>query len=224
MPWTAAPTSRRRLTDAARSDLPCLSEIFCDTSWDGAAPGFVLSRLPQKGGPVLWVQDRVSRKESGVPYLPGLGDLDLMLVAVNRPLDALWAMEEGLYCGSLRAVIGEIWGSPPALSFTATKRLALRAEASGVPCLMMRRGAAPDLSAARDRWRLNSLPSARLADDPQAPGAPRWQAELFRSRSRAPGQWVIGDEAPTDRVDRPAGLPDGALDARDGGPARRAAG
>lgn len=173
---------------------------------------------------MLWVQDRVSRKESGVPYLPGLGAMELMLVAVNRPLDALWAMEEGLSCGTLRAVIGEIWGSPTALSFTATKRLALRAETSGVPCFLIRRGAAPDLSAARDRWRLNSVLSARLMDDPQAPGAPRWQAELFRSRTRVPGQWVIGNETAADRFGCAAGLPDGALDARDVGPARSAAG
>ena len=45
--------------------------------------------------------------------------------------DALWAMEQALGCADLAAVVGEVWGDPAALDFTATKRLALRAEASG---------------------------------------------------------------------------------------------
>ena len=206
-----------------------LSDVFADTAWDGAAVGFVLSRLPAAKGPVLWVQDRISRKESGVPYMPGLPGLELLRVSVNRPVDALWAMEEGLRCGALRAVVGEVWGDPSALSFTATKRLAMRAEASGVPCLLMRRAAAAHLSAARDRWRVRSLPSTSHPHDPQAPGLPRWEVELFRSRQAQPGTWVIsGDgaqasERPTDRVDLPAELRDGALDARHVGQVPRAA-
>ena len=42
-------------------------------------------------------------------------------------------MEQGAGCAGLSAVVGEIHGAPAVLDFTATKRLALRAEASGVP-------------------------------------------------------------------------------------------
>lgn len=225
MSWSAAPTTRKRLQRQMAPQMPAasLSDVFADTAWDGAAVGFVLSRLPAGRGPVLWVQDRISRKESGVPYMPGLPGMELMRVSVNRPIDALWAMEEGLRCAALRAVVGEIWGEPSVLSFTATKRLALRAEASGVPCMLMRRAAGTHLSAARDRWRVSSRPSARHAHDPHAPGTPRWQVELFRSRHTQPGTWVIGDERTENSVDHPAELRDGALDARHVGPARSTA-
>lgn len=219
MSWTAAPTTKRRLTRRAapNSTSPTLSEVFAGHVADASAVGFVLSRLPAGQGPVLWVQDRVSAKESGVVYMPAMPDVSLLRVAVNRPVDALWALEEGLRCGGLRAVIGEIWGDPPALSFTATKRLAMRAEASGVPCWLMRRAAQANLSAARDRWRVSALPSTRLPDDSHAPGGARWQVDLFRSRHAPPGKWVAAHDPATGRVDLRAGAADAALDAGDVG-------
>ena len=220
MSWTAAPTTLRRLKTHTLPDTPpapSLSDVFTDVAWDAAGMGFVMSRLPGGQAPVLWVQDRVSRQETGVPYLPGMGSVSVLRVAVSRPADALWAMEEGLRCAGLRAVIGEVWGDPVALSFTATKRLAMRAEASGVPCWLIRRAAGSNLSAARDRWRVGALPSARSVADAQAPGAPRWQAELFRSRRAAPGVWVATYERAKNRVDLVAAIPDGTVDAGDVG-------
>ena len=41
-----------------------LSEVFVETVADAAALGFALALLPRGQRPVLWVQDRVSRKES----------------------------------------------------------------------------------------------------------------------------------------------------------------
>jgi len=140
---------------------------------------------------VLWVQDRVSLRESRRPCLAGLPPgLGVLHVLVNRAVDVLWAMEEGLHCDALCAVMGEVWGDPPVLDFTATKRLALRAEARAIPALLIRRAAHPNLSAARQRWRITSLPAMRDPDDDRAPGAPLWQADLFRARGRAPGKWV----------------------------------
>ena len=189
-----------------------LSEVFALTPGDGAASGFVLAQLPRGPAPLLWVQDRVSRQEAGRPYLPGLGlPGPILRVDVARAADVLSAAEDGLHCTALSAVVAEIWGDPPALSFTASKRLALRAEASGLPCWLIRRGASPDLSAARERWRVVSLPSAPHPDDPAAPGAPRWRAELFRARDRRPGTWVMCYDPATDRVDLSAPFADGAL-------------
>jgi protein ImuA len=59
-------------------------------------------------------------------------------------------MEEGLKCAALSAVVGEIWGNPKALDFTATRRLAVAAERGGVPALLLLFGAAPNLSGAQD--------------------------------------------------------------------------
>jgi protein ImuA len=168
-----------------------LAEIFPETAVDGAATGFALAHMQPAAGPVLWVQDKLSRRETGRPYLAGMkAGLQVLAVEVSRPADVLWAMEEGLRCPTLCGVIGEVWGDPQVLDFTATKRLALRAEAHGVAAWLIRRAATPDLSAARERWRVASLPSATVRDDMRAPGAAQWRVTLFRARWQAPGQWV----------------------------------
>jgi protein ImuA len=120
-------------------------------------------------------------------------------------------MEEGLRCAALVAVIGEVWGVPPALDFTATRRLTVRAESNRLPCWLLRRAATPDLSAARNRWRVTSLPSATNPHDAMAPGDPRWQAELFRSRHMQLGSWVAHHDRAADRVDFSAAVRDGAV-------------
>ncbi|EAR49487.1 hypothetical protein OG2516_00284 [Oceanicola granulosus HTCC2516] len=187
-PKTPAELLRSRAT-AAPPDAT-LSEVFAETAVDGAATGFVLAHV-RPGKPVLWVQDRLSRRECGVPYLAGFArQVEVLRLDVSRPVDVLWALEQGLGCPSLGAVVGEVWGDPPALDFTATKRLALRSEAHAVPCWLLRRAAQPALSAARERWRLGSLPSASDPHDARAPGMAHWRAELFRSRFRPPTTWV----------------------------------
>lgn len=174
-----------------KADMATLSEVFADTVVDAAATGFVCAHLQGADKPILWIQDRLSRRESGTPYLAGLPTpLRLITVDVSKPVDVLWAMEEGLRCTGLSAVVGNIWGDPPALDFTASKRLALRAEARALPCWLIRRAAHPNLSAARMRWRLRSLPSAPAPHDARAPGQALWQADLFRARWQTPGEWV----------------------------------
>jgi protein ImuA len=189
-----------------------LSEVFCVTSTEASVSGFVMSAIPVTDAPMLWVQDHLSQMESGRPYLPGLGTKrQVLYLTLPRAADVLWAMEEGLRCTSLSVVIGEVWGTPPVLDFTATRRLATRSEASNLPCWLIRRGASPDLSAARNRWRVASLPSLPHPHDPQAPGSPRWQVELFRSRQAQPGTWVATYDRAADRVDFSAPSRDGTL-------------
>ena len=199
-----------------------LSEVFAQTPADGGAVGFVLSQLSRSSLPIIWVQDRLSAKEAGVPYLPGILR-PFVMVQLSRPDEVLVAMEEGLRSGGIAAVVGEVWGAPSCLDFTVTRRLVMRAEAMGVACWLIRRGAVPDLSAARNRWRVASLPSARHAHDPLAPGDPRWQVDLFRSRFTDPGIWVVRYDRAADRVDFTAAVPDRVL-AKDAGAAGRSAG
>ena len=202
-----------------------LSEVFSATSSDGGVLGFVTSVVPATNAPILWLQDHMSQNDAGRPYLPGLSaNQPVIHMTLSRAADVLWAMEEGLRCASLGAVIGEVWGAPPVLDFTATRRLATRAEASNLPCWLVRRGAAPDLSAARNRWRIASLPSLPHPHDPQAPGDPRWQVELFRSRQAQPGTWVATYDRAADRVDFSAPFRDGTVAEGDGTAGRRAAG
>jgi protein ImuA len=104
-------------------------------------------------------------------------------------------MEEGVRCSGLSCVIGEIWSDPRALDFTATRRLAVASERSGVPCWLVRLGGTANLSGARMRWRIASAPSLFNDFDPRAPGLPAWDAELFRARGHPPGHWTISHEA-----------------------------
>jgi protein ImuA len=195
---------------------------------DAGGTGFVLAQLDaarDRRGPVLWVQEAAAACEAGRPCLRGveamLGpDRPLMRVAAGSPAEALWAIEEGLGCGALSAIVGEIRGTPRALDFTATKRLMLRAERSGVPLWLLRLDAdAPGLSVAPRRWRLAAAPSAPNPLDARAPGDARWRAELFRARGAPPGAWVAAHDRAAHRVDLAAPLRDGALVAELGGPA-----
>jgi protein ImuA len=132
--------------------------------------------------------------ESGRIHPPGLPDQNLIHVETRDARDALWAMEEGVRCSCLSAVIGEIWGDPRALDFTATRRLAVASERSGTPCWLVRLGGNANLSGARMRWRIASAASLVNDLDPKAPGLSAWDAELFRARGAAPGRWSIAHE------------------------------
>jgi protein ImuA len=173
---------------------PTLSELFAAYPRDGGWAGFLLAQLETEK-PLLWVQDRMAILESGRIHPPGLPTQDLIHVETRDARDALWAMEEGVRCSCLSAVIGELWGDPRALDFTATRRLAVASERSGTPCWLVRLGGTPNLSGARMRWRIASAPSLLNALDPRAPGAPAWDADLFRARGMPPGRWSILHEA-----------------------------
>jgi protein ImuA len=171
-----------------------LSELFAVHPRDGGWAGFLLAQLESEK-PLLWVQDRMAILESGRVHPPGLPTQNLIHVEARDAKDALWAMEEGVRCSCLSAVIGEIWSDPRVLDFTATRRLAVASERSGTPCWLVRLGGNANLSGARMRWRIGSAPS--LANDlhPRAPGKPVWDAELFRARGAPPGRWAIAHDA-----------------------------
>jgi protein ImuA len=185
----------------------------------GAACAFAIAvaarAARRRDGAVLWCASPHTL-EAGALYGPGLRTLGLdpaRLIAVSAARDeaVLWAMEEGLRCPALAAVIGEAAEA----GLTGTRRLQLAAGAGGVTALLLRPAAAAGkTSAAATRWRLATAPSrprgfeAALGE----PGAPCWRAELIRCRAGAPGDWVLewcdetGDFALAAPLrDRPAG-------------------
>ena len=170
-----------------------LSELFAASPRDAGWAGFLLAQA-DRSKPLLWVQERMAILESGRIYPPGLGRSEIIHVEARDARAALWAMEEGLRCSGLAAVIGELWGDPAALDFTATRRLAVASERNGVPCWLVRLGGSANLSGARMRWRIASGPSLANPFDPRAPGASAWDAELFRARGHPPGRWSIAHE------------------------------
>ena len=189
-----------------------LQEASAVRPLDAAATAFVAGLVARSKGPVLWVQDRASRRSGGRLHEPGLRrafriEAPILHVRANHPRDALRAMEEGASCAALGAVVGEVDGASPALDLTATKRLVLRARESGVAVWLIRGGAEAGLSAARTRWRLAAEPSEAHPHDPDAPGAAVWTAELFRAAGRAPGVWSLVHE-PGHDIGRGAGAAD----------------
>lgn len=176
---------------------PTLSELFAASPRDAGWTGFLLAQT-DRAKPVLWVQDRMAIIESGRIYPPGLWpkgeNAELIHVEARDAKLALWAMEEGLRCSGLSGVIGELWGDPAALDFTATRRLAVAAERSRVPCWLVRLAGTANLSGARMRWRVASMPSIANSFDPRASGSPAWEAELFRARGYPPGRWGVAHE------------------------------
>jgi protein ImuA len=199
------PVETGRSWTLPRPTQPTLSELFSTHPRDGGWAGFLLAQV-DPARPVLWVQDRMAILESGRVHPPGLPTQQLIHVEARDAKDALWAMEEGVRCSALPCVIGEIWGDPRALDFTATRRLAVASERSGTPCWLVRLGGSANLSGARMRWRIASAPSLPNPLDPRAPGLPAWDAELFRARGFAPGRWTVAYEADRFRlVSEPSG-------------------
>ncbi|APE29431.1 Error-prone repair protein ImuA [Aurantiacibacter gangjinensis] len=189
-------------------------EIFAGPQ-DAGAAGFALAQTPREGR-VLWIQERMVSLEKGRPFGQGCErfgcGVDRLVLACSRNTrDLLWAMEEGLRCNSLAAIIGEAWGNPAVLDFTASKRLAMRAERQGVPVFLLRYNAQADLSAARQRWRVLSAPSAPHPHDANAPGLPRWHAELFRARDAKPGKWLVQYDRAAHRLHQVPAFRDPAL-------------
>lgn len=189
---------------------PTLAELFAASPRDGGATGFLLSQLP-RGKPLLWVQEWMAVLEAGRIYPPGLGLADIIHVDARDARSALWAMEEGLRCSGLGAVVGEIWGDPASLDFTATRRLAVAAERNGVAAFLIRLGGHANLSGARMRWRVASAASLANPLNARAPGAAAWDAELFRARGFAPGRWTVTHDGAQDPVALVAAAGDRAL-------------
>ncbi|MFO1185498.1 MAG: hypothetical protein U1E56_12040 [Bauldia sp.] len=189
------------------------------TRENGAANGFalaVLARLTAKDRrPVLWVSERWALAEAGVPYGPGflqfgLDPERLILVETRRPEEALFAFEEGLACQGLAAVLGEIRGNPAVLDLTASRRLALRAQQSGVTGLFLHQAGEAEPSAALTRWRVGPLAAGTMDGFQKGIGRPAWHLELERNRSGAPDRFDVEWDHESRRfttVAKPAALP-----------------
>ncbi len=176
----------------------------------GAASGFllVLLRRLAAGMPILWA--RASDPAAGVPYPPGLAAAGLapgrlLLLVTRRPIEALWAAEEGLRAGRI-AVVAEV----DALDLTASRRLQLAAEAGGGPGFVFcRRADRRTTSAARSRWRVGAAPGDD--DAPIGVGRSRWQVALVRSRGGREGEWLLEWDDATDHLAVATGLGDRSL-------------
>ncbi|MFZ2998527.1 ImuA family protein [Sphingobium sp.] len=172
-----------------------LHEIFADEedASSGAGVAALLSLRAGEGRPFLWLRTEAMQKRAGQLHATGLLELGIdpaSLLLVIAPDDAalLHAAGEAARCSGLGAVLVEGWGPMRGLDLTATRRLMLAAEASGVTLFLLRIAADPAPGAADTRWRVAAAPSIALEAD--APGASLFEVELLRRRAGPPaGPW-----------------------------------
>ncbi|WP_298199125.1 hypothetical protein [Novosphingobium sp.] len=135
---------------------------------------------------VLWLRSSRTLGKAGVLQASGWSDLggapgQLLLGIVPDTLTLLRSAADALRSAAPGLVVIEGWGRLPELDLTASRRLALAAERSGVTLLLLRIEAQPVPSAAQTRWQVASAPSQALPG--QAPGAPTFDLVLLRQRA-----------------------------------------
>jgi protein ImuA len=151
------------------------------------ASGFAVMlalRAAGTGKPILWVMTDAAARQCGAVYAPGLVELgvdpdDLIMVHAPDELAALRAAADIIGCMGVGAVIIDA-GSDKKLDLTASRRLALAAEKSGVTSFVLRPANSLFASAASTRWHVSAAPSLALAGD--APGQTALRLELVRHR------------------------------------------
>ena len=124
------------------------------------------------------------------PGLAGVGLRPDRLILAQCGRSVLAVMEEALRHSSLAAVVGEVEGR---LGLTASRRLQLAAEASGVTAFAIRRSRRHDdpallaPSAAASRWRISAAPHPAGPAGPtgQMPDRMLWRLQLLRCRGTA---------------------------------------
>jgi protein ImuA len=191
--------------------LGSLHEVIEDGSaseFAGTATFFAAGIAARLKGPVLWC---LTRRDLFAPSLMQVGlHPDRVIYAETcRDAEVLSLIEEGLHQKGLGAVIGEV----SRLGLTASRRLQVAAEASGVPALVIRRWwtvAQKDLTklptAASTRWRVSPVPSEVVPAGGLKRG--RWQVELVRCRGAQPRSWILEACDAQGRLTLPANLAD----------------
>lgn len=176
-----------------------LHELFAAEEDDaGAAAGFALMlalRARRPGSAVLWLRTEAAERRSGRLYAPGMAELGLdpnhlVLGVLPDEVALLRSAVDGVRCTDLGVAVIECRGNPKALDLTASRRLSVAAEKSGVTALMLRIDAEPVPSAADTRWSVRSAES--LALEANAPGHTMIEIELLRRRAGPAGmRWCV---------------------------------
>src|SRR6266700_1689756 len=175
-------------------------EVFSEGHQCSAATGFIagLAGRVAPRRPLVWVRQDFSEIELGALSMSGWAELGLdpRCVVSVRAADvdtALRTAADALACDALGVVVLELWGEVRQLDLTASRKLTLAAQASGVTGLLLRIAATPSPSTAETRWIVraaHSTPAAQSAPW-SAWGAPVFDAELVRNRHGPVGRWIM---------------------------------
>lgn len=170
-----------------------LHELFAATPEDAtSAAGFALMLAARAGadGPIIWLREDRAERRLGRLHGAGLAELGIdpwrvIMVMVPDETALLRAAGDAVRCAEVGMLLIEPWKAARALDLTASRRLAIAAEASGVTTLLLRSAADPGPSAAQTRWEVRASPSTPLEAD--APGHPAVEVELLRQRGGPAG-------------------------------------
>ena len=163
--------------------------ISADREHTASSSGFIsgiLSGLMKNGGLTIWIS---CCRTLFPPALKNFGiEPDRVLfIDLQKEKDVLWVMEEALKCGGLAAVVGEIAD----VNFTASRRLQLAVEESGVTGFILRQSPRNfNTIACISRWKISPSPS-KTEDGLPGVGFPRWHVELLKIRNGKPGSWEL---------------------------------
>jgi len=176
-----------------------LHEAYAHTTSAAAALAlFAAASVYQSEGKnpsILWVRQKAVCSETGELHAQGLAQHgidpgNLIFVRAHDIAGLLSAGLDAVRCAALGGVILECWGTSPALDLTATRRLALAADRSGVTPILLRMACEPQPSAAHTRWQVAAAPSRPLLAN--APGCPSFNLTLLRNRAGTAGQrWRV---------------------------------
>lgn len=140
--------------------------------------------------PILWICESGEARRQGRLYPPGLAELGVdpsAIIHIDAPdsIAVLRAAADGVRSPAMGAVIVELSGKKPkGLDLTATRRLSLSSQKSGVLSLVLRSGSDADNplpTAAFSRWQVAAAPSVAFAGN--APGHSAFDISLLRHRS-----------------------------------------
>ena len=177
-----------RVTPFGRDGAPCsldralgglhagaLYEVAPARMGDGAAAtGFALALAARFAavhpGPVIFISDEFSTRETGAPYgmglaAHGLSLAQLLYVRSAQASDVLWALEESLRAGAAACVIADLGAAARQFDLVAARRLTLAARMSGTPAVLLHPPAAFNRPMPQNGARMRfEIRSARSAD------------------------------------------------------------
>lgn len=171
--------------------LAAIHEFVSDSNETASATsGFLaglLSSIMNKSGLVIWINTTHAIFPPALKYF-GVSPDKIIFIHLKKEKEIQWVMEESLKCKGLSAVVSEMNG----LSFTASKRLQLAIEESGVTGFVIRNNSHNlHPTACVTRWRITSLPGGSLPVGMPGVGFPRWNVELLKVRNGKPGKWEV---------------------------------
>jgi protein ImuA len=156
----------------------------CAAATSGFMAG-LLGTLMKKGGICLWIGVGHKIFPSALKFF-GVEPHRVIFIDVKRERDGLWAMEQGLKCRALAAVVAEI----SHISFTESQRLQLSVETSKVTGFLHRQNLRKENTlACVSRWKIRPL--ASLSNELPGVGFPCLEVELAKIRNGKPGIWQM---------------------------------